>query len=501
MNSLFSPDGKQTVFTWFRGEIASLKLTTLAGDSTRTVGGEGENYGTVASWLPDGTRVVIVANENWRKGDRRILIVDLAGGSKREVTRVPAEVSASMNINALASPDGNYILFDRRKSATAGDRDIYVVPVAGGEARPLIADPSNDWLIAWTPAGSRLVFSSNRGAGWGLYLVAFRDGKLEGEPALLKEGLRGFPIGFDRKGNYYYDAIIGGSQTLRVAPFDPVAGKATGPAKIVPVRRGMGMSGNPVWTPDGRMLAFQRRSGTEDGTEFVITDPETGTEAKVIQTTLNFPPGIRFRPDGSAVVREPGSGPVNEFNVNWEKGILEPFQLAESSDKGHACAGPSVRTQATKNGLFVFDYASNRSWLLSDRTDLARGDYSQAVSPDCKLFAYTPNPARSIRLIDLATGSERELVSVEDPRRLLYLTFTPDGQRLLFTRIKNEREASELWSVPVSGGTAAPTGVAIHGLRNPVVSPDGRRLAFTGGQGNYEAYVAEGLLPPSLRKP
>jgi hypothetical protein len=78
------------------------------------------------------------------------------------------------------SPDGRFIAYASDK---AGNFDIWVQPIAGGDALQVTHSPAQDIQPAWSPDGSTLVFRSDRGGG-GLYLacaVARRRGTPTGQ--------------------------------------------------------------------------------------------------------------------------------------------------------------------------------------------------------------------------------------------------------------------------------------------------------------------------------
>jgi dipeptidyl aminopeptidase/acylaminoacyl peptidase len=65
------------------------------------------------------------------------------------------------------SPDGQRIAYASDK---AGNFDIWVQPVAGGEATQLTTSPDNDTQPAWAPDGSSIAFRSERDGG-GVFVV------------------------------------------------------------------------------------------------------------------------------------------------------------------------------------------------------------------------------------------------------------------------------------------------------------------------------------------
>lgn len=52
-----------------------------------------------------------------------------------------------------------------------------------------------------------------------------------------------------------------------------------------------------------------------------------------------------------------------------------------------------------------------------------------------------------------------------------------------------------LWRVPVAGGEPEQLGLEMEKLRQPTISPDGRRLAFTAGGTQNETWIMENFLP------
>ena len=88
-----------------------------------------------------------------------------------------------------------------------------------------------------------------------------------------------------------------------------------------------------------------------------------------------------------------------------------------------------------------------------------------------------------------AIADEREWVDVG-------LGWTPDSRNVLFVKgnAKNPK-ARSLWRVPVVGGEPEDLGLEMEELREPVISPDGRHIAFTAGGIKSEVWVMENFLP------
>ena len=83
-----------------------------------------------------------------------IWIVERAGGTARRVTSFQGQAS-----NPQLSPDGRQLAFS---ADYAGNPDVYVVPVDGGEPTRLTWHPGPDLVQGWTPDGTRVLFTSPR---------------------------------------------------------------------------------------------------------------------------------------------------------------------------------------------------------------------------------------------------------------------------------------------------------------------------------------------------
>jgi eukaryotic-like serine/threonine-protein kinase len=109
--------------------------------------------------------------------------------------------------------------------------------------------------------------------------------------------------------------------------------------------------------------------------------------------------------------------------------------------------------------------------------------YDIALSPDGKYIAYANGGSKqvSLRLRQVATSQERELVQIEASAKLGNLAFSPDGNYVYYTTATDPTSfLTALHRVSTLGG--APRKLAAGGVRSPVsFSPDGQRLVFVRG--------------------
>ena len=77
------------------------------------------------------------------------------------------------------SPDGRWIAFQR---VTGGQRDVWIVPAAGGTATNFTDHPAVDINPAWSPDGTQIAFMSNRAGFDQIWVARVQDGRTVGAP-------------------------------------------------------------------------------------------------------------------------------------------------------------------------------------------------------------------------------------------------------------------------------------------------------------------------------
>ncbi len=114
-------------------------------------------------WSPDGSWLAWVTQ---RSGRPRQVMRRLADGSGDE------EIVWSTDRHAHLhdwSPDGKELLATQDAESTA--RDIWLVPVAGGEARPLLRGPFEESNPRYSPDGRWLAYSSDESGRFEVYVL------------------------------------------------------------------------------------------------------------------------------------------------------------------------------------------------------------------------------------------------------------------------------------------------------------------------------------------
>ena len=188
----WSPDGIHLAFT--RPAIAN--GVAVEGDvAIWTISADGTGEATLVenaerrTWSPDGSRIAFVSG---RDGTTRIYVVNLDGTGLTRISDGPLDGSPAW------SPDGRRIAFssgragkpeflsDYAREVQASGRDpiyadpgrpvrpaedIYTMQADGTGVARLTEDPSDNGDPAWSPDGSRIVFSSVRDGDYDLYVM------------------------------------------------------------------------------------------------------------------------------------------------------------------------------------------------------------------------------------------------------------------------------------------------------------------------------------------
>ena len=288
----WSPDGKQIAYASTRGDVSAIYAVALGSAQERLVR---KVDGTVAapSWGPGGQLAYVVADaasshleidgkpvsgtENvfpfrvsWLPKDGGFYYVSdgkvrrrsPSGASPRtvefsarlQVTR-PVYSRARRDFDSTAprkvlgvqrpaiSPDGTRFAF-----AALGD--IHVAPIAGGAApQNLTHDAAMDEDPAWSPDGSKLVYSSDKGGGlpqlWIRDLASGQDRKLTSldlqplEAVWSQDGTR-----------IAFIAVDGMWGTAQLSVVDVASGRVT------VLSPSLGQPGRPTWSADGKSVAI-----------------------------------------------------------------------------------------------------------------------------------------------------------------------------------------------------------------------------------------------------
>ena len=370
-------------------------------------------------YSPDGE---IIAFTSDRGGGDNIWLMDADGSNRRAIT----DESFRLLSSPYWTPDGNYIVARKHFTGTRslGAGEIWMYHVQGGTGLQLTEKES------WTSD--------------------------QNEPAVSTDG-RWLYYSFSGPFDYNRDVHEGIYQINR---FDRQTGR------IEPVTRATGGGVRPVPSPDGEKLAFVRRIGTKS--VLMIRDIESGRE-RILFDGLDMDQQETWAIHGlyPAYTWTPDS----EYIVISFDGKIHRIEVATGSVS-------QISFEVTVNKKIAD--AVSFDFPIADETFRAKMIRWPVLTPDKEQLVF--QAAGHIYSMELPNG-QPERVTASDG----YLEYAPsvsdDGRYVVYTTWDNE-DGGHLKKVrlgrpdDVTQLTSQPDQYA-----NPVLSPDGNKVAFLQGSG------------------
>jgi Tol biopolymer transport system component len=323
------------------------------------------------------------------------------------------------------------------------------------------------------------------------------NGKPQGAPALIRDlaSVRIYSLGVTRGGALLYATRPG--PRIEVVSVDFETGKLLTPRTKLTENDSYD-SRAADWSRDGASVAYlQERPGAR---------PKLVLEFLETHTKRTFDPPIqgferpRWTPDGGIILQgRDAQGRQGLFRLDGQTGEVKPIVVgADGSGAFQASVLPDgkriiYRRQGARENVVV-----ERDLASGSERELVRLESMNGVSlsPDGRQFTFIDRDAAAqtsvLYVMAIDGGPARELIrmgpgrgSLEQGRLENFAEWTPDGRRILFTKVQDNVST---WIVPSSGG--APVRLALdHGaLVSARVHPDGRRIAFN----------ASGAQPPEV---
>lgn len=195
------------------------------------------------SWSPDGELLAFASDRN---GNHEIYTVDSSGKEIHNLTQNPAYDSFP-----VWSPDGMQLAFVSDRS---GNQDVFIMNADGSNSRNITQNPSFDGYPAWSVDGRRLAFASQRTGDNEIYEVVLES------LLILQLSNEAY---FEYYGSHSAQGELAFGSDL-YEPFPEIYVRETN-GNIRRLTYEPGYDLGPVWSPDGRRIAFvSTRSGNED---------------------------------------------------------------------------------------------------------------------------------------------------------------------------------------------------------------------------------------------
>jgi len=490
VSPVFSPDGERIAFRSER-DGGGLFIMGATGESVRRATGAGFN----PSWSPDGRKLVfadeaVAYQPSSRLSKSALHVVDL---DTSQIVTIPGIYDG---VQPAWSPVSDWIAFWGLPEGT-GQRDVWIVRPDGSDLLSVTSDAALDWNPSWSPDGSRLFFSSDRGGTLGPWWVEIegKNGRVVGPPrALTVPSTWAGDVDVAIDGNTFVFSNADFRGNIFRIEFDPVALEVIG--EPVPVTRGASNyvqispspdgqwvaattvgsqetltlissdgtalrrltddhfhNRGPVWSPDGERLVFYSdRSGSyqahtirPDG-----SDLEQVTEIKG-GVVLPF-----WSPDGTRLFTSSMDAITMVIDLDKKRPITEMTKLpglgkAGSDQPASWTAdgrGVIIATQENDQqmaSLFVYDLESGQARLITRERFRIDFHYGLPVALDDGRHLMLSDDD-GIILIDIENGARKSLLKNPPGSKYASPRMASDRRNIFFVNLEEE---ADLWMARV----------------------------------------------------
>ena len=318
--------------------MARVNVMSLAADIVYQIKGTAD-----PAISPDGKRLVYTLS--WVEGigesaenRSRLMMTGPGQNGGREFTQGRADAAPRF------SPDGGMVGF-LRAGQPGEPRQVWVIGADGGEARQLTNAPRGVQDFAWSPDGSRIVFSADTEPAAGAAAGAQASGPrvVEVNRIRFRHDLQGW------RGDAHYHLFVADVES----------------GDVVQITRGDWDDYGPVWSPDGTKIAFiSGRRGDRDFkalTEAYVVHAE-GDVAECWSGELSSVGAVAWSPDSRRLAAVASEDPAGM--VLWQGWVYiletngEPRRITDDQQRPVLGGGPGAARQPeirwTDDGRIVF---------------------------------------------------------------------------------------------------------------------------------------------------
>lgn len=420
-----------------------------------------------------------------------VLLLSAAAGAQAQPvkrTRYPA-----------LSPDGKLLAFSYQG-------DIWSVPATGGRAERLTTHLARDLQPIFTPDGKSIVFASNRYGNFDLFVMPAEGGSAR---RLTYNSASEFPSSVSPDGKWviYYGSAYGSSDIYKV----PLAGGE--PLRLTWDEYEREYFGNV--SPDGQWITYNhnaapggwRRRGYEGSNNADVwiakfTTPVSEEKRLTTNPSNDFLP--EFSRDGKRIYYvSDRKGKVNLWSMDLTGGTQKQLTFHETD-------GVRVPSYAPLADKIAYEYNSE-IWIVDLKTGktapvtidvttderrnpvlertLTTNPSEFSVSPDGKKVAFL---VRGNLFVVPSTGGTARLL-VGGSNRQSHITWLSDSRTVVYaTDAKGQKD---LHTIDISGKNDKIIAGSPEDETNPVLSPDGKYLAYHKGDRDIVVIPAAGGAP------
>lgn len=497
---VWSPDSRRIAYTWLIDEKPEIRIVPLAGGDPETVYRPGQGGWVYArDWSPDGKN--ILANARAASGEKSVVLISITGeADPQELTNFPEREG-----DLQFSPDGKVIAFVRHSSETG--RDIYFYDLAAGEVSAIVQHPVDDYAPRFTADGKWLTFVSTRDGTAAVWAAPLKDKQVSGEPMLASPmAPGGRTLGIADQGTYYFGKSKSSSDIF-VVDYDPAAGKASSPRRLVNTFEGRNL--NPAWSDDGnRLVYYSTRPSPLGGVHRVPIIRDWRVNAANFEVTMHIDNASRMNFPASGLAWKPGSNAFYLSTIVRTGDPLGPevWLLECDVESGRTTridaareVSPALAVSPSGDAVYRLQWTGNQTIVRRRRladgvtTTVATIDdvlLRAAMSPDGKSLAL--HSLKSLWSLEIEGGRANMIFQLDDSSQAIPrgIDWTADSQKIIFVLDGSESpKLSSLMQVALTGGPPQPLGVSLPEIWGVRVHPGGRQIAFTGRRDAHRAEV------------
>jgi hypothetical protein len=269
----------------------------------------------------------------------------------------------------------------------------------------------------------------------------------------------------------------------------------------------------PQWSPPGHLLFTRGDQLLAVGFDPASFEPRGAPEvlAEDVRLRRGWADGVfGLGASGTVAFLAGGNVTANRRIMIWKPGgIVDPWSEDVRSFDKNVSVSPDGRWLAVvvgnfANGLYEVWFSEFGRPYLRPLVAVANQDcYGGAWSPESDLFAYWCYGGDSSGVFVKPVpgpGKARLVLPFPKDERYEVADFSPDGSELLLTHIAGK--GREAVAVPLAGGEPRRLFPDLPVTGNPRVSPDGRYLSYSAGDGAiYVCPYADGRPGPSVLVP
>jgi len=432
---------------------------------------------------------------------------------------VPIDVTQGTWMNLDVSPDGSEIAFDMLG-------DIYVMPITGGEARPLAQGIAWEMQPRYSPNGREIAFTSDRGGGDNIWVMN-RDGsnprQITKESFRLLNGADWSPDGNYLVARKHFTSSRSlGAGEMWLYHRSGVGGGV----QMTKARTKQKDTNEPAFSPDGKYLYFSddatpgevfQYSKDPNGQIYVIQrlDRETGEVAPYITgpggavRPTPSPDGKslafirRIRGKSNLMLLDIASGRIDQLTNELERDMQETWAI-HNVYPGISWTpdGKSIVYWA-KGGIHRIDVATRAisdipfhvatSRFVEDAIHVDKRIGEDSFDVKMTRFAHASPDGRRVVYEALGSLWIKDVASSAAPRRLTksdereaYPVWSRDGRQIAYVTWDDDK-GGQIKVIGAAGGTGRIVTPEPGYYREPAFSPDGRLIAYRKGSDGFLA--------------